>query len=136
MSKFFFDAAVALETHMKRAPIDICIEYENTIFTPKSKEWAKISIMPGSTEQVCMGKTGQDLTTGICQIDVFVPLGAGASDNLDIIADHFSRKVLTENETTVHILDVSQEASIKENGYMRNILSITYRINTAPRSQS
>ena len=133
MSSFFFDSAAALETHMSKAPINICIEYENTVFTPKSREWAKISILPASTNQVCMGKTGQDLTTGICQIDVFVPLGDGASENLDIIADHFFRAVLTQNETTVHIESVSQAPSIKESGYMRNILSITYRINTGAR---
>ena len=124
----------AFENHIEELPIDIRTQFENIGFTPDGKEYLRITVLQGETSQVCLGRQGQDLSVGICQIDVFTPLGTGGTQAPDAVADHFYRVPLVQDDIIVQVIDISQGPKIKNTKYYQTPVTMTYRVNTDVRN--
>ena len=109
----FSKITMAFENHIKELPVNIRTQLENDNFKPDGQEYLRITVLQGGTSQVCLGRQGQDLSVGICQIDVFTPLGTGGTQTPDAVADHFYRVPLVQDGIVVQVIDISQGPKIK-----------------------
>ena len=130
----FADITEAFEAHIKTLPIDIRVEFENHPFERKSDEYLRVTVLQGSTTQSCLGRQGQDLSVGLCQVDVFTPIGTGGTRTPDAVADHYYRQPIVQGDIVVEILDISQGPKIKGQNYMQTPVTIDYRVNSDARN--
>ena len=117
----------ALEAHMDL--LNIVTQYENEIADPKGQEYVKCFHLFGSTDQLTLGRDGKDETSGIFQIDIYMPLDKGRSENIDVIEKHFDMgSDLHLNDTTVRIRETSLGPGRKDDAYYIYPLSIRWDV--------
>lgn len=79
--------------------------FENQPYDPKGNEkWYAFHFMPNEPDIVTLGLDGQDMFTGIAQIDLHVPLGSGKdtfAEFLAIIRAAFTPSVPLIYESTI-----------------------------------
>ena len=117
----FLDISGALDTRLDNLVGKPPIAWENKGYEPvKGTLYARPSILPGETVQASLGDTGQDMTVGVYQVDIFAKAGKGKNEAVvmaDLIANWFKRgTVLTYNSRKVRIRNVSRKAGINNAG--------------------
>ena len=131
----FLDTSAALDSNLNDMPGKPDVAWENFPFEPAvGTLWIRPTILPGDTVQASLGTTGQDMSQGIYQVDVFAEAGAGKNEAVamaDKIADQFKRgTILTYNDLKVRISAVSRQASVNNSdGWFQipiNVVWISY----------
>lgn len=60
--------------------------HENVTFTPpENQPWLAVFFLPNQPEVHTLGTQGQDMITGILQVDTYYPVGVGSKDQFDLI---------------------------------------------------
>ncbi len=131
-------AMIGLPTLLDSDGNNIGAAWDNKEAVPVIGElWLRPTLLPAETVQATLGESGQDMSQGVYQIDVFAPLGEGKNEALamaDKIADHFKRGTdLVYNSRTVRIKNVSQAASVKNEGWFQIPINIVYMTHTEAR---
>jgi hypothetical protein len=134
-----YDIQAALDTKLATLSPSTPTAWENKTYTPtKGTLWIRPTNLPGDTEQAGLGDSGEDMTIGVYQVDVFAPAGKGrkvAQQKADAIANLFKRGTdLTYNSRTVRINSVSSGAARNDDGWYHLPVIISYYSFTQPRS--
>lgn len=136
MSTYFNDIEAALVARANALTGSPVIAYENDSHSQNaSVDYLRLTFLPGDTVQASLGDLGNDLYSGIFQIDSFTRRDTGRSTWPDVIGDHFKRgTILTYNGTTVRIKAVSRGPSFEDNNFYITPVSIDWEAYTPPRS--
>lgn len=108
------------------------VAWENVSFTPTAGSmYLKPSFLPGEPIQAELGTNGQNMHTGLYQISVFAPAGAGvASVNtmVNTICDHFKRMTdLTYGGVTVRLIKAFPSPMMQETGWIQIPITVMWR---------
>ena len=145
-SKIFRNIRIAFESQFNTACNTASITtrvFENVNFdlteltkTASTIEWARGTLLPANTQASSMGITGQDLHTGIFQIDYYCQVGVGGySEKLDTLANQFRRGTkISAGGTEVVLRDVSLGAGQVEDAFFVRNIDVSYHAVTAARS--
>lgn len=110
------------------------IEYTSVIGTP----FIRPTVLPVSSVQANLGKSGQELHEGIFQIDVFWPTNQAKALPLgeaDKIANYFTRGLtLTHNGVNVRIGTASIGAANRDNAWLQIPVLINFHSFTQART--
>jgi hypothetical protein len=134
----FADISAGLDRRLNTMTGKPPIAWENKKFAPtQGTLYARPTIIPADTEQWSLGQNGQDLSTGIYQVDVIAPAGKGkkaAYAMADTIADRFKRGTdIVENSRTISIINASRAAGFNDGDRFIVPVTIQYRAFTAAR---
>jgi len=134
----FNDIQTALDSHLKTYhdanSDDFSIAWPNSNTDEYTSETVRPSFLPGDTNQVSLGATGQDETNGIYQIDIFTKKGEGRSQIIDIIADLYKRgQVLTSGAANVRLRGPSIGGSRYEGNWFVTPITINWQVYTEAR---
>lgn len=138
--ELFNDFYAAFDNHLMK--LDSDVTRENRIVFPNvsvdepngSLEYLRPVLIPGETEQACLGDEGKDKTEGIYQIEVMTPNLAGRSCNIDLIARLFKRgTVIKYNDIKAQVMAVSISPALKERVHYITPIEIRWRAFTPAR---
>lgn len=124
----------ALVTALEDSTFDLSTVYDNVgAFEPDpSIAYAEFFFMSNPPQPVTMGDDGEDLHTGIVQINLNYPLNGGIGEALDQV--DYLRTVLKPSAPLVHESQVVRIRTCgisgppqKVNGFYQIIVSITWR---------
>lgn len=83
------------------------LQTENTNIDPAGKAFSRATLIRTRPTQLSLGTTGQDLHSGLLQVDLYVPVGAGTSipnTVADAVIAAFPRGLtLTAEDIRVHV---------------------------------
>ena len=128
----FVDISAALEDHLNNMVGKPPIAWENFGYEPTTGTlYIRPTLLAGDVVQASLGDSGQDMSVGIYQIDVFSQAGQGKKEALemaDTIANQFKRGTdLTYNGRNVRIRNVSRQVAINNaDGWYQIIIEISY----------
>jgi len=128
----FLDISAALDDNLNNMAGKPPIAWENYNYEPSlGTLYARATHLPADTTQASLGDSGQDINSGIYQIDVFAEAGQGKNEAYvmaDLIADQFKRGTdLTYNGRTVTIRNVSRQPAAKNaDGWYQIPIEILY----------
>lgn len=108
------------------------VAWENVPFTPTAGSmYLKPSFLPGEPVQAEIGTNGQNMHTGLYQISVFAPAGAGvASVNtmVNAICDHFKRMTeLTYGGVMVRLIKSFPSPMMQETDWIQIPITVIWR---------
>jgi len=137
----YFNSLISVfEAHVSTLQID-AVEGERVIY-PNSigdepdgkREYLRVNLLPGQTEQDCLGRNGRDVTEGFYQVDIMTPDGSGHSRSIDAICNHFKRGTdFQKDGVRVTVFGVSMEVAFKDRNYYTQPISIRFRALTPAR---
>lgn len=108
------------------------VAWENVPFTPTAGSmYLKPSLLPGEPVQAELGTNGLNMHTGLYQISVFAPAGAGvAAVNtlVNAICDHFKRGTeLTYGGITVRMVKAFPSPMMQETDWIQIPITVMWR---------
>jgi len=135
MSTYFNDIVTALDTAMNSLGDGTPIAWPNLEYLPVvGTTYYRPRYVPVSTNQSSLGSEGKDYTIGIYQIDIVQPSGAGRSNKIDVIADHFKRgSVFIYNGVKVVVRTVSIDPPFNDGAWYAIPVSVTIYAYTGAR---
>lgn len=113
------------------------VAWENVAFAPVAGAmYLKPSLLPGEPTQAELGNNGLNMHTGLYQISVFAPAGAGvAAVNtlVNSICDHFKRGVeLTYGGVTVRLVKAYPSPMMQETDWIHIPITVQWRSYATP----
>lgn len=135
----FLDISAALDGRLNTMTSVPPVAWDNDTYEPTiGTLYLRPTNIPGDTLQSTLGDTGQDVTNGIYQVDVFAPLGEGKNEATvmaDLVADRFKRGTdMVYNSRTVTVRSVSRQAANTSGGWYQIPVVIVYRAFTEARA--
>lgn len=114
----------------------ISTAYENANFTPvEGTPWAQVFFLPDQPKAVTLSGTGEDEHTGILQINLNYPQGAGAgaaADKADAIREYFEAGARFAFESQeVLVLSSGRAGGRNDEGWFILPVSINFMARTA-----
>lgn len=128
----FIDQSAALDSHLNSMTGKPPIAWENYSYEPVlGTLYIRPTLIPGDVNQSTLGSSGQDMSVGIYQIDIFAESGKGKNQAVtmaDTIANHFKRGTdLTYNSRIIRIRGVSRQGGINnDDGWFQIPVEINY----------
>jgi hypothetical protein len=134
----FTDISAGLDGHLNTMTNKPPVSWENKKYKPVNDVlYVRPTILPADTDQASLGSNGQDLNTGIYQVDVLAPAGKGkktAYEMADLIADRFKRGTdIVENSRTITVVRASRGTGFNDGDRYIVSVSIEYRAFTQAR---
>ena len=125
-------AFAALDARMAAYAPAISTAWPNRDYTPTlGTDWLRVVHLPAPTVRRSIGADGQNIYTGIYQVTVHAPSGAGpghAETLADAVANHFPLGAVYGG---VRIASVSCAPASQDAGWYRIPVSITYELVTS-----
>lgn len=134
----FRDIDAALSAHLNTMVGKPPVAWENSDYEPTlGTLYVRAYNLFGDTAQSTLGESGEDMTIGIFQLDVFAESGKGkkaAMDMADLLADRFKRGTdLTYNSRVVTVTRVQRRTANNSGGWYQIPVEVVYRAQTAAR---
>jgi len=126
----------AFVTRLQSFPALPSVAWENIAFTPLTGvPYLRPALLPGEPTQAEIGTAGANRHTGIYQISIYAPTGAGlAAINAlrDGLIDHFKRgTTLAYSGLTIRVEKAFTGPTMQETDWLHIPISIRYRVDTA-----